>query len=346
MPNAGIDSNIIAGGRFVRAWWAWRRSDDPFENEERVNGTQVIVDLDRIRANVAGIAKQCAVDVIGVVKADAYGLGSLLVAEAIDDLVAGFCVFGLPEAAAIRVVTKKTILSLGPSDGIDAEKFVAMGVRPSVWTVREAERLRKARPILSVDTGMQRFACPPEDVPAVIAAGGIDEAFTHATRTEHVKMLKSIVDGQKLRLHAAASSLLGEPAARLDAVRPGIAMYQGAARVATPLVDIRSARGPVGYTGFGADRFGIIVCGYSNGLRKGSCLIGGKRQPILEIGMQSAYVGVGPDDRVGDEVVLLGEGLTEAEIAREWNCSEQQALMSLVRAGARSHVRRGARAGG
>jgi len=70
------------------------------------------------------------------------------------------------------------------------------------------------------------------------------------------------------------------------------------------------------------------------------------RRPILEIGMQSAYVGVGPDDRVGDEVVLLGDGLSEAEIAREWNCSEQQALTSLARAGVRSHVRRGINAGG
>jgi len=311
-----------------------------------MNGTRVIVDLDRIRANVAGIMKQCAVDVIGVVKADAYGLGALLVAEAIDDLVAGFCVFGLLEAAAIRAVTKKTILSLGPSEEIDVEKFVALGVRPSVWNTQEARRLRKARPILCVDTGMQRFACPPENVDAVISAGEIDEAFTHATNIEHVKMLQSIVDGRKLRLHAAASSLLGEPAARLDAVRPGIAMYRGAARIVTPLVEVRSARGPVGYTGFGADRFGVIVCGYSNGLRIGSCLIGGMRRPILEIGMQSAYVGVGPDDRVGDEVVLLGDGLSEAEIAREWNCSEQQALTSLARAGVRSHVRRGINAGG
>jgi alanine racemase len=311
-----------------------------------MNGTRVIVDLDRIRTNVGGIARQCAVDVIGVVKADSYGLGSSPVVEAIDDLVAEFCVFELLEAAAIRAVTKKTILSLGPSENIDVEKFIALGVRPAVWTVEQAGRLRKARPILCIDTGMQRFACPPEDVDTVIAAGGIDEAFTHATRVEHVKMLKSIAEGRKLRLHAAASSLLGEPVARLDAVRPGIAMYRGAARIVTPLVEVRSARGPVGYTGFEADRFGVIVCGYSNGLRKGSCLIGGKKQPILEIGMQSAYVRVGPDDRAGDEVVLLGDGLSEAEIAREWNCSEQQVLASLARAGVRSHLRRGIVAGG
>ena len=59
---------------------------------------QVNIDLGRIRENVASIARRCGVDVIAVVKSDAYGLGAVPVAETIADLVSGFCVFSLKEA--------------------------------------------------------------------------------------------------------------------------------------------------------------------------------------------------------------------------------------------------------
>jgi alanine racemase len=224
-------------------------------------------------------------------------------------------------------------MTLGPSEGIDAEEFVSQRVRPAVWTVAEATRLRAARPIISVDTGMRRFACERSSVYAVIEAGAIDEAFTHATRIEHVEMLKEIVGGRKMRLHAAGSSLLQEPRARLDAVRPGMAMYRGAVRLAYPLVEVRSGKSPAGYTGFVAENFGVIVRGYSNGLRAGPCIVNGVRRRILEVGMQSAFVELGPTDKVGDELVLLGDGLTEAEVAAQWGCSEQQALFALARMG-------------
>lgn len=300
---------------------------------------QVKIDLARVRENVASIARACEVDVIAVVKSDAYGLGAVRVAETIADLVAGFCVFKFEEAVeAIKgPVARKPTLSLGPTTDVGAEDFAAAGVRPAVWNVDDATRLRSARPILSVDTGMQRFACPRENVEAVISAGGIDEAFTHATRLEHVELLNSAVGGRRLRLHAAGSSLLHEPAARLDAVRPGMAIYRGAARVGCRLMEIHDGGKPAGYTGFVAPRFGVILCGYSQGLRRGLCVVNGRRQRIVEVGMQSAFVEIGNGDRVGDEVVLLGEGLSEAEIATAWQCSEQQALSTLTAAGIRSY---------
>jgi alanine racemase len=301
---------------------------------------QVNIDLGRIRENVASIARRCGVDVIAVVKSDGYGLGAAPVADAIADLVAGFCVFSLKEALAATLweVARKPTLSLGPSADIDAAEFAAARVRPAVWTVEEARRLRSARPVLCVDTGMQRFACPQPDIEAVIRAGEIDEAFTHATRMEHVVLLTSIVGGRGLRLHAAASSLLDEPAARLNAVRPGMAIYRGATRVSCRLLEVRDGGRPAGYSGFIADRFGIVLCGYSQGLRPGPCVVNGRRRRIIEVGMQSAFVELGPDDRDGDEVVLLGDGLTEAEVGGSWQCSEQQALATLTNTGIRSYI--------
>ncbi len=149
------------------------------------------------------------------------------------------------------------------------------------------------------------------------------------------RTLAGALGGRGLRLHAAASALLEEPEARLDAVRPGMALYRGAVHVATRLVEARDGGGPAGYGGFTAERFGVILCGYSHGLRRGPCLIGGMRRSILEVGMQSAFVEIGPDDRVGDEVVLLGDSMTELDLAKAWGASEQQALLSMANMGAR-----------
>lgn len=305
----------------------------------RSEHVQVKIDLGRVRENVARIGQQTGVDVIAVVKSDAYGLGARRVAETIGDLVCGFCVFDVGEARAASLweLAQKPSMSLGPAIGIGARELAEAHVRPAVWTAEEARRLRDAGPLLCVDTGMRRFACPPAQIDAVIATGGIDEAFTHATRIEHVRLLVSLVGGRGLRLHAAASALLNEPEAYLNAVRPGMAIYRGAARVSTRLAELHDGGAPAGYRGFAADRFGVILCGYSHGLRTGPCLVNGARRSILEVGMQSTFVEVGPNDRKGDEVVLLGEALGEADVAGAWGCSEQQALLALAGAGMRTY---------
>src|SRR5438067_2019491 len=81
--------------------------------------------------------------------------------------------------------------------------------------------------------------------------------------------------GRRLRLHAAATSLLDEPDARLDAVRPGLALYRGAVTAMTRLAEARASNGPIGYTGWHNDgaTHGVILAGYSHGLRPGPVLI-------------------------------------------------------------------------
>ncbi len=277
---------------------------------------------------------------LAVIKADAYGLGAEAVARTIADLADGFCLFSLREAAAIRLweLTGKPSMTLGPDPGVGEAEYLAEHVRPSVWIVERATSLRAARPILSVDTGMQRFACPPEQIDAVLAAGGCDEAFTHATRLGHVQRLLELVGDRNLRLHAAGSSLLDEPLAWLNAVRPGLALYQNAVRASTRLIDVRDTRGPGGYTGFEAARHGIILAGHANGLRVGPCLVNGRLSRILEVGMQSAFVQAAQSDRIGDEVVLLGDALSEMEISAAWGTSPQEVLVRMCGMGERTYV--------
>ena len=246
--------------------------------------------------------------------------------------------FTLHEAIAANLSELgKPILALGPPTSWNASDYLACNVRPSVCTVEQARALRLARPVLCLDTGMQRFACSPQYAHAVLSAGACDEAFTHATTIEQAAQLRDVLAGQGLRLHAAASSLLDQPSAWLDAVRPGLALYRSAVHVSATLYEARTSTGPVGYTGFRTARHGVILAGYSNGLRPGPCLVNGQPRRILEVGMQTSYIGLAPDDHRGDEVVLLGDGLTENHVAEAWGTSPQEVLMHLTHAGVRRY---------
>jgi alanine racemase len=279
------------------------------------------------------------VPVIAVIKADAYGLGAAQVAPAINDLVEDFCVFRPEEAKSIRlrVLTGRGAICIGPTVWQEAGDYIEEHVRPAVSTAEQANHLAKARPVLCVDTGQQRFACDLESVEDVLRGGICDEAFTHATTLRQVELFRQAVQGCVRRLHAAGSSLLNEPSAWLDAVRPGLAIYQGAVRVSTTLVEARKSKGPAGYTGFEVPWHGVTLAGYSNGLRTGPCLVNGRRSRVLEVGMQSAFVEVEPNDRPGTEVVLLGDGLTESELGSAWGVTPHEALLRMTASGIRSY---------
>jgi alanine racemase len=210
-----------------------------------------------------------------------------------------------------------------------------------VWDAERARELRAARPVLSVDTGMQRFACPREKIDEVLAAGACDEAFTHAVTLEQAKRLSEWCGGRGLRLHAAASALLDDPAAQLDFVRPGLALYRDVVRVVARVAEAHDSRGPTGYGGFvsSTGRHGVFVGGYSHGLRRGApCLINGRPRTVIECGMQTSFVEIGPNDHEGDEVVLLGDGITPEQVAAAWGTSPQQALLNLASCGRRDYV--------
>src|SRR5437763_1318945 len=92
----------------------------------------VRIDLDRVHLNVEQIARNVAVPILAVVKADAYGLGAERVAAVIAARVGGFCTFGLDEAIAAKLhETGRTTLTLGPTPkNIDSDQFIARHVRP------------------------------------------------------------------------------------------------------------------------------------------------------------------------------------------------------------------------
>lgn len=280
----------------------------------------VTVDLDRIRANAEALAAHIGVPLIAVVKADAYGLGAEPVADAIEAVVERFAVFGPADALALG----RPALALGPVVA-EAARYRALQLRPCVGSAAEAEAMRGLRVAINVDTGMQRFGCPPAELDALLARCDAAEVLSHAVTVEAAERLQAVAGHLGLPLHAAGSALLHEPRAWLDAVRPGDALYAGALEVTAPLVTVRTTHGPVGYTGFEHRQVGVILVGYAQGLRAGAPVwIGETRQQLLEVGMNAAFVGVPPGARVGDAVELVGRHVEALEVATALALTPQQ----------------------
>lgn len=297
-----------------------------------VGNSMICVDLQRVRQNASDIRQRTGVALLGVVKADAYGLGAARVAETLADLVDGWYVFDAAEAIQYDLwqrTAKPTICAVTPP-AIEVEQLKRHHVRPGVWTAEQVRRYQALDPVLSVDTGMQRFACPEADVAALRKIHPFAEAYTHAARPEQAHRLRSLFKGGEMKLHAAGSALLQHADCWLDAVRPGLALYAGAVRVSLPLVEARDSVEAVGYTQFPSKRHGVVMRGYSNGMRRGACVINGRRQQILEVGMQSSYVSLDPADRLGDEVVLLGDELPLLDAATASGASPHETLVRLA----------------
>jgi alanine racemase len=294
---------------------------------------RVTISLDRVRCAAERIRARTGVPVIAVIKADAYGLGAARVVDALASVAHEFAYFSLHEAREVA----RPGLVLGPPEGESAH-YRELGLRPTVFDSETAARFAGMPVAISVDTGMQRFGCAPERVPELLARCRATELFSHTVRPAAAERLSTLRDGRDLRLHVASSALLDSPEAWLDAVRPGLALYRGAVRVSGRLVAVRETNGPAGYTGFNAPRIGIVMAGYAHRLQPAPVLINGRRQRLLEIGMNSSFVSVDARDRVGDEVVLLGDELPEAELARHLGIREHEVLCRYASAGVREYA--------
>jgi len=294
---------------------------------------EVRIDLTRVRTNAVAVKRQTGRPLIAVVKSDAYGLGARAVVKALEGVADEFAYFNLDEARAVR----KPGLILGPLSGSPAG-HAAIGVRPSVGSVAEARLVGRLPVALQVDTGMRWFGCPPDQIDQIRKACVIVEAFTHTMSVSGARMLRRLCEGKVPRLHAAASRLLDQPAAWLDAVRPGLALYRGAVTATTRLAAVRDLDGPAGYRRFRARRAGIILCGYARGFVPGTVLLNGRCRRVLDVGMNTSMIEIGPQDRPGDRVILLGGAMTEDVVAESVGCTPHEVLCRYACLGPRMYA--------
>jgi alanine racemase len=207
-----------------------------------------------LRHNVEEIRRRVAArPILAVIKNNGYGMGVANAARVLEPqpAIAGFAVVKLREAVALRDAgVRKPVLLMGPFDEKNLEEAVRRNIAPMVYTPvgsaldRLSVKLQRVIPIhICVDTGIGRVGVPHREAAALIRdlarrkstrIAGTMMTFTEDPELdqEQIKRFASLCDGLEKeglglgRKHAASSfGLFQHPAAFLEMVRPGMAIY-------------------------------------------------------------------------------------------------------------------------
>lgn len=307
---------------------------------------RLTVDLDALAANYRTLETVSGAPVHPVVKADAYGLGSVEVARRLmQEGARTFFVARASEGEALRVALGGTpdIYVLDGCATGRAARLTAAGLKPVLNSVEQAAEWRVAGggPCgLQIDTGMNRLGFRPEDAPGPFH--GLDLVLSHLACADDPD---AIMNGRQrdafaaitarypgvLRSFANSGGCFLGPDYGFDAVRPGICLYGGGpagrpdarirpvATFSADVLQVREVRAgeSVGYSrGFVADRparVATVAAGYADGVLRsnspgGRAFVGGQLRPVLgRVSMDVLAVDVTDIDvAVGDPVELFG----------------------------------------
>src|ERR1700694_5311849 len=133
------------------------------------------IDRSALRHNAAVVIGKLGpdVDLLAVVKANAYGHGMVGVAEALAKEAQFFGVANLEEATILRRAVTHPIIILGPALPKERSPMVEGGSIPTVSTFAEAQefdRAAKESPVainFVIDTGMGRMGVPQAEAMAL-----------------------------------------------------------------------------------------------------------------------------------------------------------------------------------
>ena len=218
--------------------------------------TWVEVDLGAIVANARTVAARAGRSrLLPIVKADAYGLGAVPVARALEGVDPwGFAVATAHEGRELREAgIARPILVMGPQTHA-LDQVARHGLTPALGSVEQICAwldLAPGRPFhVEVDTGMARWGLPWRSFGSQAErfrdAPGFEGVFTHfhspaeapASVAEQWGRFESAVAALPTRpplVHAANSAaILDFPQTAGDLVRPGIFLYGGRAGAHVP----------------------------------------------------------------------------------------------------------------
>lgn len=218
------------------------------------------VDLDAVASNMRSMRDNLPAStlIMGAVKADGYGHGSVPVAKAIEPYVYGYAVATIDEGIILRRHgINKTILILGVTHESRYEDLLRYDIRTAMFRYEKAKKLsdlavnqeKKAVIHLALDTGMSRIGMKPDrehakEAAAIAALDGIEVEglFTHFARADETD--KSAYEEQYRRYkeflgylkelgvqipirHCSNSAGIVESleSNHMDMVRAGIAIY-------------------------------------------------------------------------------------------------------------------------
>ncbi len=213
-----------------------------------------------------------AVQVFGVVKADAYGHGAVPVARALEPLCDALAVSLVEEGLELRAGgIRAPILVLGAYYNRHQDEVIAERLTPVVYDRGQLEQFaaagkRLGRPVdvhLKVDTGMSRLGITPGELESTLADlasspqlrlvglcthfASADVEETAATDSALAQFRAALDRAQRLGFgtltrHAANSAAaIRFPEARFDAVRPGLALYGAMPSSVVRLAGLESA---------------------------------------------------------------------------------------------------------
>ena len=143
------------------------------------DNTYVEIDLDAISANFDAIRAKAGVQVMAIVKADAYGHGAVQIARLLDEKCSFFGVSSIAEALELRQAgLTKPILILGDTPVEAFRLVIGQDIRPAIFRQDDAIALSKLAqkqgvtiPFhFAVDTGMSRLGFQATEDSADICA--------------------------------------------------------------------------------------------------------------------------------------------------------------------------------
>ncbi len=128
--------------------------------------TCLYIDLDKVSRNLDKVREKCGTAVCAIVKADAYGMGAVSIARAVEGQCAFFGVSSIAEAVELRRAgIRKPILILGRAPVSAYPLAVRYDIRTAIFLWEDAIALseearlqgKTARFHFAVDTGMSRI---------------------------------------------------------------------------------------------------------------------------------------------------------------------------------------------
>ena len=220
------------------------------------------INLKNFDYNVKQIIKKVGPekDFIGVIKADAYGHGSVECAQVLrENGVRIFAIATLDEAIKLRNAgAKEEIIILGLTPDMYADTIIDYDITPVTCSYENAKAFSDAAAakgktvcgLIAVDTGMGRIGYIPEELDYAVedvkkisqlpnfkirgmfshmsTADSYDKTYSHGQEAKFLKMYDAFTAAGidiPWKTLANSASVMELPTVHFDAVRPGIILY-------------------------------------------------------------------------------------------------------------------------
>lgn len=230
--------------------------------KEAIRPAWAEINLSNLDYNIKSIRAKVGPDkeLIGVIKADGYGHGSVMCAEVLrQNGVKTFAIATLQEAITLREVgAKEEIIMLGLTPDMYADTLVEYDITPVVCDSVNAKAISDAAAkagktvsgLIAVDTGMGRIGYLADEIDSAIfdikkiamlpnfkikgmfshmsTADAYDKTYSHQQEAKYNAFYEALTKaGIKIpfRTLANSASIMELPSIHFDAVRPGIILY-------------------------------------------------------------------------------------------------------------------------